>query len=503
VDFRGVPFTTSLLDAVKAELVAIPETRARFGRAQFDLAKFSGEANFAESVFEAEATFFFAEFDGFARFTGAEFVQKAGFGGVYFKEESGFRDVEFGGDAWFGGARFEQGVYFNGSMFHCDAIFMGTKFEGYWVGPILCEGTLFAQDAEVKHPIWLEIAGREVDLRRIRIDASSALLLRHAEVDLTNAVLREKLTVRTHGEPFVLQSGAPLSEGSLYGPPRVGIASLSGVDGASLVLADVDLSDCLLYGAYHLDQLSLEGLCSFSSPPHGWKFGSGWIPVRRWTARKLLAEERNWRAHPIPGRASVDLTGWLPSLAQAQPISPRAIASVYRQVRKSLEDSKDEPGAADFYYGEMEMRRHDRNGSPRGERALLHIYWLLSGYGLRASRALGWLIVSMLATLLTLTLWGLPNEDPKPTLNRDNSSPGSEFVIDTPDPNLTLPYSERITCKRTEKAARVVINSVVFRSSGQNLTPVGTYVEMFSRLFEPILLGFAGLAVRGRVKRGN
>ncbi|WP_308407820.1 hypothetical protein [Streptomyces somaliensis] len=35
------------------------------------------------------------------------------------------------------------------------------------------------------------------------------------------------------------------------------------------------------------------------------------------------------------------------------------MAALYRQLRKSLEDGKNEPDAADFYYGECEMRRHD------------------------------------------------------------------------------------------------------------------------------------------------
>ncbi|SDM66339.1 hypothetical protein SAMN05216259_101101 [Actinacidiphila guanduensis] len=51
------------------------------------------------------------------------------------------------------------------------------------------------------------------------------------------------------------------------------------------------------------------------------------------------------------------------------------------------------------------------------------------------------------------------------------------------------------------KAALVVVNSVVFRSSGQNLTTPGTVIEMLSRIGEPVLLGLAALAVRGRVKR--
>jgi DNA invertase Pin-like site-specific DNA recombinase len=36
----------------------------------------------------------------------------------------------------------------------------------------------------------------------------------------------------------------------------------------------------------------------------------------------------------------------------------RAESDIYRALRKAQEDKKNEPGAADFYYGEMEMRRH-------------------------------------------------------------------------------------------------------------------------------------------------
>ncbi|WP_406182986.1 hypothetical protein [Streptomyces canus] len=45
-------------------------------------------------------------------------------------------------------------------------------------------------------------------------------------------------------------------------------------------------------------------------------------------------------------------------------------------------------------------RRHNRAGTSRAERGLLHAYWLLSGYGLRASRALGWLAGAMLLTIV-------------------------------------------------------------------------------------------------------
>ncbi|MGW0630865.1 hypothetical protein [Streptomyces sp. NPDC002758] len=59
----------------------------------------------------------------------------------------------------------------------------------------------------------------------------------------------------------------------------------------------------------------------------------------------------------------------------------------------------------------------------------------------------------------------------------------------------------RMTWARAEKATRIAVNSVVFRSSGQNLTTAGTYIEMTSRLLEPILLALGVLAIRSRIKR--
>ncbi|WP_123821486.1 hypothetical protein [Kitasatospora cineracea] len=74
-------------------------------------------------------------------------------------------------------------------------------------------------------------------------------------------------------------------------------------------------------------------------------------------------------------------------------------------------------------------------------------------------------------------------------------------VTKSPDPSLTLPWRKWVTADRAEKGALVVVNSVVFRSSGQNLTLPGTAIEMTSRIGEPVLLGLAALAVRSRVKR--
>ncbi|MFH8419308.1 hypothetical protein [Streptomyces collinus] len=132
---------------------------------------------------------------------------------------------------------------------------------------------------------------------------------------------------------------------------------------------------------------------------------------------------------------------------------------------------------------------------------LLTAYWALSGYGLRASRALTWLGAAMLFTIVLLMAFGLAQDSPKQTAT--GTVPAGEgkvtFEIDKDDPQN--PTGNRFTGERFGKALNITLNSVVFRSSGQELTTAGTSIEMTSRLTEPVLLGLAILAVGNRIKR--
>lgn len=60
---------------------------------------------------------------------------------------------------------------------------------------------------------------------------------------------------------------------------------------------------------------------------------------------------------------------------------------------------------------------------------------------------------------------------------------------------------DRFSGKRFEAAPGVNLSSVVFRSSGRDLTAASTCIGMASRVIEPVLLGLTGVAVRDRVKR--
>jgi hypothetical protein len=245
---------------------------------------------------------------------------------------------------------------------------------------------------------------------------------------------------------------------------------------AGLGLANVDLVECRFAGAHNLDRLRLETEITFPK-----------AEVRLpWDQRAVIAEERAWRATRSERWATPQ---WWPAWLH-QPfgrewpgvLSAHQIAGLYRALRKGREDAKDEPGAADFYYGEMEMRRHARRPrdtstrSPadevaRGqvERAILTVYWLVSGYGLRAWRALAWLAALTAGFAVAFHLAGF-------------TRPPQPYTYWT-----SLLYAFRATLSLTDSEVQ--------------LTAWGKLLQALLRLTGPVLLALALLAIRARTKR--
>ena len=473
------------------------------GDATFSGIEFIEPAVFMETDINGTAWFDGALFRGDARFDGARIAGKAWFDGAEFHHDARFDSATLGEDVSFNGTRFVEGAAFPGATIGGDVEFGGNEIGGdvtfrkatfqrtTVLGPLVFPRLLDLSDAEFQSAVTIEAAVGTLSCRRTRWGSTAALRLRHAEVDVSDAVLQFPVSIAGRSRPFVAD-GRELEVPELSDAP-VRVASLRGADAAHLVLTDVDLTGCQFVETVHLDQLRLDGRCPLALPPPGLR-RIGRRPVR-WTRRRTLAEEHHWRA----GGQGAD--GWMHAPDGTDVWGPAALAPVYRQLRKALEDGKDEPGAADFYYGEMEMRRLDPD-TPPGERTLLALYWAASGYGLRATRALGWLLLAVVATVLAMMLWGLPQDDPEPVSTGTVTGGRVTMTTDKPDPvNPRGSYSSRLSSERFEKSLRVVINSVVFRSSGQELTTAGTYVEMASRVAEPALLGLAVLAVRSRVKR--
>ncbi|MCX4598470.1 pentapeptide repeat-containing protein [Streptomyces sp. NBC_01549] len=500
---RGVRFENAQFDAEASFTDARFVGDAWFDKVDFgaavwfERAEFSQQVRFPDTQFHEPALFDEAKIDGEARFDHGLFHRKAS-----------FDQVLFGGAASFEGARFDGMARLDQTRFADHASFAGARFnDASQIGALVCARTLDLSGAIFTLPVTLQIAAGELKCARTQWESTATLQVRYARVNLAGAVLSAPLDVTAHPVPFMTHSGRAVDESLLSGRDEaVQVVSVRGLDAAHLVLTDTDLSNCQFRGAFHLDQIRIEGRITFAKVPKGIRRRFRICPVR-WSQRRTVAEEHYWRAQNADQAPNPDGTAkrlWRTGPDHDDPArtpDPDDVTAVYRQLRKAFEDSKNEPGAADFYYGEMEMRRHDRDNTSRSERGLLHVYWLLSGYGLRASRAAGWLTAAMITTVLLLMGLGLPQNSPRQEASGNVPAGGGHvtFTIDKDDPQN--PTHDRFTDKRFEKALNVTLNSVIFRSSGQDLTTTGTYIEMGSRLLEPVLLALAVLAVRGRIKR--
>ena len=555
IDARGVILQDALLAQILAAIPHGADDELLIEDCQFDHATFKGDALFGGVTFKGDARFGEATFKGYAAFPGARFEGDARFDAATFEGVALFDWAHFKGDAWFDAAtfdgvavfgavteahfeddaRFDRAATESGAKFEGNARFdraateSGAKFEGNarfggatfgrdaWFtlvtvkGDALFGGATFQGDVPLLGPITV---GEELVLDRVKFTSTVRI-----EADA------KMLTCRLGGFPggvrlnvhraVIRLDGTDLSVPSLLtGPPawaavQPKLLSLQGANVAGLALGNVSLADCRFAGAHNLDKLRLEADTAFGLSP----------AVAGWERRQVIAEEAAWRADTGgPGR-------WMypPWPASEEPppqvLSPGVVAGLYRALRKGREDAKDEPGAADFYYGEMEMRRHTRpasankrrrsirrrlgamvsglvkaykNGklrpwrrvkrtSPEGtslspggsrgrvERGILTAYWLVSGYGLRANRAVAWL--AAITALLALGFWLFGFSVPP-----------------HPDTYWTsLLYSFRATLSLTD--------------SDVKLTAWGQLLQGILRLTGPVLLGLALLALRGRVKR--
>jgi uncharacterized protein YjbI with pentapeptide repeats len=425
LDFaRGVTFTSELLDELldhaptdehhRTLLRKADFTNAAFSDAsfysvafqspvRFNGATFEGEADFRRTSYDGDVGFRRATFSGDARFSEAVFGEgQAGFGEATFKGVAEFVEIAFEGDAFFTEVVFERDAAFvlasSGDVTFGRARFMGsTEF-----GPITVEGAIDFDDVAFSQSVRLVVAAGRLSCQRTRFLAGGYVRVARAAITLADAEVSAPLIVagQTPSVPFIERAAWRADDPDAGTPiPRAlpTLISVERADVGGLVVADLDLCDCHFVGAHHLDQLQLPSARAFHRAPGWW--GSG---------RQVLAEECAWRHQR--GRRRGRSWQSAATIASAERFSfpedvrepePGELAGIYRQLRKGREAAKNELGAADFYYGECEMRRH-ASETPPVEKILLTLYWLVSGYGLRAWRALGCLAILVVAAAVGL-----------------------------------------------------------------------------------------------------
>jgi Pentapeptide repeats (9 copies) len=436
-----------------------------------------------KTTFIGDAYFAGATFTGAAFFGGATFTRNAAFVGAIFSGDADFSAATFTGHADFRGATFTRNALFGGATFSGNAAFGGATFHAARVlGPVLACERLSLDGAVFAQRIRIVVSARRVSFQRAEFRRRADVRLRWAQVWLEDTDFAEEslltflpaITLPGKNEPFLglealTNDGGWCCARSGEPPPNAEprVLTLAGSRVGRLTLAGVSLEECRFATAHGLDDLRLERV-TFPESAQGW----------RWSRRQTIAEEHHWRA------VGAKSTGWDPPRIPAAPdddwppqpvaeLRADEIASLYRQLRKGREDSRDEPGANDFYYGEMEMRR--RSGR-RGERLILWAYWLVAGYGLRASRALLALAITILLGALLLSQWGFRH--------------GSHHSA------LGLSYGRTLLF-----AVQSSISLLRASTPPGPETAGGQVIEIILRLAGPLFFGLALIALRGRVKR--
>jgi hypothetical protein len=250
--------------------------------------------------------------------------------------------------------------------------------------------------------------------------------------------------------------------GKLASDALPSVVSIANSDAGQMTFAQLSMAGCLFNGAHGLSSSIFEANVFFANTPRAF-----------YARRRCIADEIEWRA----SKGGWSGSRWKPLLpvsttpsrrppAPRTPIDPSQIANLYRELRRSHEARADQPGAADFYYGEMEMRRLDPK-TRTADRLILNIYWVVSGYGLHALRSFACFGVLVLGSAALTRVHGFES--------------GPVSSVDA------LIFSLRSALPGLRRAS--------------DLTPLGASVDIAEAVLGPLLFGLGLLAIRGRVRR--
>jgi uncharacterized protein YjbI with pentapeptide repeats len=527
-DFSGATFrgSTGFLDVIFHD-------NAHFAHANFQSvaafvrSKFLGETSFIRAVFNSAAGFAWVTFQGafrfnrarvqdLAQFAEASFVDTAQFDESNLIGMASFRQTNFAKEVTFNGTTFADGLTFSSTIFWHSAYFVEAKFEeARVIGPVVAYKRLSFDHATFTRRVEIQASTAALCCRRTRFLGGAYLRTRWAfivldDADFAGPSLLTGVRLNDEAEAKFSPMWERLSPGRRHEPDRPRLVSVRGADVGNLTISNVDVQSTLFLGSHNLDKLHTEARCTFPRSPSSW----------RWASRITLAEEHHWRENYYETQGmGLRKKGWNPPHVRSpvwiSPDSsahqPTEIASLYRALRKSREDSKDEPGAGDFYYGEMEMRRHAKREEARrewrnhalgtwssaaSEYLILSLYWLISGYALRAWRALTTLIVIIVLSAMIFAFVGF--ESPKSTsFVPVGVTRSGRIIYEEQSDQSTTKWKQlpQATLYSAEAATSLL------RAPSRPLTPIGGWTQVALRLLGPVLLGLTILSLRGRVKR--
>jgi uncharacterized protein YjbI with pentapeptide repeats len=461
-----------------------------FGEVRFEDAVFSGDADFHNVTFRGPAYFDGAIFEGRADFRRAQFLDHADFDNVEFKGSVNFRGAIFddhagfekarvvGEDALFAAAEFRGDVDWKGARFGRNLVLTEAVFRrARRFGPLVVRKALRIDGCVFTERVAIEVRTKVLGATSTVFPEGARIAVLDADVNLEGADFGRASTVSS----FSVEESAMADDQHDTAAEGAGsysrLLTVQGAQIASLSLSAMDIKQCRFFGAHGLESLNIEPNCEWRHTPEHW----------RCIDREMIAEEQTWRSNDAAVRR-FRLTRWLghrlwgPSSRssdgfQQRTLDPMQLAVLYRALRKGREDNKDRAGAADLYYGEMEMRHLAPLPAGRGRiRArsdwlVIVIYWILSGYGLRASRAFLSMALVVVAGAVLFRQFGV-----------------------TPEPSI--PRALLFSFESAYSLARVA-----HLPNGYELRGSGEVVQVALRILGPLLLGLWLLALRSRVRR--
>lgn len=417
---------------------------------------------------------------------------------LIFREDTVFNTSRFAGPVVFEDLTFQGRVEFRDVLFRDSVSFINVVFEK----PVSFQRAQFCADVRFERvsfrdDVDSDLAAVEVSFQKALFSGQVSLRFGWADVVFEESDFPGPTRLGTSWLSYPLTGALVQSlemAGKTVDDRRPTLLHLTGSNVSNMVLTDLDLKYCRFAEANNLDRLRIEQADPFSLTPHGWRFSRSKPFLAVWTSRRAIAEEHYWR---IANSVGVRKEGWLAPSGGGdlrELVTPaESIQQIYRDLRKGREDQKDEPGAADFYYGEMEMRRHATQSWI--ERRVLDLYWLSSGYALRAWRSLMALIALLVVASIIFTAQGF-DRNGGTSFRASRVQPDGQLVY----VNYALPappHDFGAAFTYSIESATSLLSSPQSRP----LTAIGEGTEFALRLLGPALLGLAVLSLRGRIKR--
>lgn len=391
--------------------------------------------DFTGRTFEKAALFVGAVFRGAAKFDKCVFKEEANFSSDFFRDFSDIAESRgttvFEKDASFFETIFERNAVFDGTRFQKRATFLGTIFRGRssFTAARFSDVCTFQKSAFHERTSFY---GTHFDYEA-----------RFSEVTFRAKTVFVGSCFKGFSEPLP----------DLL-PSRVDFSSVSVEEDCVLEFRGTDLS-CAVFS--HTD---------LTHPQ--------FIDVRWARSRGMNCVYDELKAHKDV------LHSWNRVLQRGIPWGD--LEQLYRALKQNYEDRRDYGRAGDFHYREKQMRKRNPS-TTRADKALLWLYWGLSGYSERIWPSIAWLLAMIIACAFVYLLIGVRVKEGGETLHWGFKITGDwRGFVDT------LLYSARTSFFL--KPEDLVISSAVAK-----------LISLLQTVLSPILLGLLGLAIRQRMKR--